>query len=97
MDMFTAAERKVADMHNSQHWAPPDAIAVAYFLFGEEMVVKGEFHHAYVELGGFYTRGQLVTERMNDDLPKNVRLIHQANATAFKKYVVKAAQATVVN
>lgn len=93
--MLTTAEKNVWAIHNPQTWGPADAILMACFLFEEEMVLEEDLQHAYVELSGLYTRGQVAIERVNNNLPPNVHLILQANATAFMNYVLEAAQATV--
>lgn len=93
--MLTRAEKKISDINHSQTWAPSDAILIACFLFAEEMVLKGEMHHANVELFGLYTRGQVAIERASNDVNKNIHFILQANATAFKEYILEAAEATV--
>lgn len=93
--MLTTAERKIEDISKSQTWAPADAILIACFLFEAEMVVKEEMKRVYVELFGFYTRGQVAIERVNTDLRKNAFLIQQANATTFMKYILEAAKNTV--
>lgn len=97
VDMLTRAEKKVTETNNSPSWNPGDAILMACFLFEEEMVLKKESSHVYVELSGIYTRGQVAIERINNNLPKNVQIILQANATAFMNYILEAAQATVRN
>ncbi|KAL5275596.1 hypothetical protein ACFFRR_001450 [Megaselia abdita] len=95
MDMLMSAEKKVAEINNSQTWGPADAILMACFLFEEKMILKQETHHAYVELSGKYTRGQVAIERVNSNLSKNVQLILQVNETAFTEYILQTAQATV--
>lgn len=95
LDMLTTGEKKVWEMNNSSTWGPADAILMACFLFEKEMVVKEELEHAYVEISGHYTRGQVAIERVDNSLPKNVHLILQANATAFMSYILETAQATV--
>lgn len=75
-----------------ENWCPADAILVACYLFGDDMILRKDDWHATVSLSGL-TRGQMLVDHLKDlsRNPPNVRLIEQCNVEFFKRVILWSA------
>lgn len=69
---------------NATTWMPCDALLICALLFPESCVGKTRMFHATVELGGKYTRGQMVLDHMRS-LDDNVKIIDFLSTKACKE------------
>lgn len=74
------------------NWVPYDAVAAACFIDSTIMTAVEDWHLT-IELGGFFTRGQVILDHNNLQGEKNVRIIEDVDVAKFQEIVL----ATVTN
>ncbi|KAH8273298.1 hypothetical protein KR018_007202 [Drosophila ironensis] len=75
------------NLYGINTWNPCDAIAVAAWLFEEQLIRRHSSWHADVDLRGTHTRGQMVLDhlREREKYPENVRIIELVDTEFFKR------------
>lgn len=71
---------------NREIWTPFDAYAMASFIL-PEIVKRTEDFHMTIELGGFFTRGQVVIDHIDREEYKNVTVIEEIDIEKFKELI----------
>ncbi|XP_063703860.1 pyrimidine-specific ribonucleoside hydrolase RihA-like [Culicoides brevitarsis] len=79
-------------LSRSNFWYPFDAYAVASFIKPE--IVKRETNlHVTIELGGFFTRGQVVIDHVGKEKCKNVTVFEEIDIEMFRNLMKEVVDA----
>lgn len=72
-------------------WVPYDAVAAACFI-DSSLIKKIEHWHVTIELGGFFTRGQVILDHNHNNTinPKNSHIIEEVDLAKFQEMVLNA-------
>lgn len=81
--LMNAVDANIYPPRGYKHWLPCDALLVAVFL-EPKIILKKNNYHATIELGGKFTRGQVVIDhlRREDD---NTTFIEKIDQDLFQK------------
>lgn len=66
IEMLNDVEHAQWIPHGHKNWNPCDAMLVAAFLFGSQIIRKESKWHATVDLRGSQTRGQMVLDHLHE-------------------------------
>lgn len=96
IEFMNPIEEKIFFSRGYEFWAICDALLIACILRPDKVIKKCTRQHCTVELQGTHTRGQVVIDHLEKNVP-NMNMIEQLHEQACKDMILWAVDDVVID